>query len=65
MTPEERAAAEIAHELGFDVIEIEWEGLREYSMRYNYDGGTVESDASTFALWSLALRQRVKLNESK
>ena len=62
MTPEERAAKELEEELGFDVVKRHVLGVEFYKIRYR-DGGEVESDASTFALWSLALRQRVELNK--
>ena len=70
MTPEERAAKEIEEELGFSVSPHHEPGLGPtvYRIDLNLKNGmpaTIAGTIEEWKLWSLALRQRVKLNESK
>ena len=66
MTPEERAAAELAEELGFEVVDYSRDG---YGFRVHRFKTAVSPESWYYAttdaqvLWSLAVRQRVELNK--
>ena len=62
MTPEERAAAEIAEKLGFKVRLCEEEGCTQ-AVGIDKRGAHAHWPRYTFDLWSLALRQGVELNK--
>ena len=61
MTPEERAERELIDKLGF-VIQTDRGGYIKY---YTMTEDKYPSTEAEWILWSLALRQRVKLNEKE